>query len=95
MDFDIEKMFLEVTFIGREIKYDFYRMKPLLIPLKDLGTSIRRVLSADHDSGAANSDDASVSSVIAYACGWFVTDENGRRPFGDTIRWADTSSHIT
>ena len=41
MDFDIEKMFLEVTFIGQEIKDDFCRMKPLLIRLKALGISLR------------------------------------------------------
>jgi hypothetical protein len=40
MDFDIEKMFLEVTLIGRGIKDDFCRMKPLSIRLKALGTSI-------------------------------------------------------
>lgn len=36
MDFDIVKMFLEVTFTGREIKENFYRMKSLLIHSKKL-----------------------------------------------------------
>ncbi len=77
MEFDIEKMFLEVTFIGRGVKENFCRMKPLLIRRKALSTSIRPVLSSNHYCRAANYNGTTVSSVVAYACGWHKAYHHG------------------
>ena len=70
-------------------------MKPLLIRLKALGTSIRPVLSADHDGGAADGDNSAVSSVVAYAGGWFVADKDSGRTLDNAVGRPYTGGHIT
>lgn len=69
-------------------------MKPLLIRLKALGTSIRGALSADHDGGAAEHNDAAVSSVVAYTCGWFVADKDSSRTLDNAVGRSYTCGHI-
>jgi len=95
MEFDIEKMFLGVTLIRREIKDDFHRMKPLLIRRKALGASIRGVLSADHYCRAARrGDGATVRGAVTDACGWFVADKDRSRALDNTVGRSHTGGHI-
>jgi hypothetical protein len=52
-------------------------------------------LSAYYYSGCAAYDDTAVRGLIAHASGGFAANHHGGRPFGDGIRRADTSNHIT
>jgi len=77
MDSDIVRMFLEITIIEREIKDNFYRMKPFIIHSEVLGNMIRPLLSTYHYGGAADDNRASVSSVVSYACGRHIAYHHG------------------